>query len=379
MRIITVVGARPQFVKAGMVSKALRSTPEIEETIVHTGQHYDRNMSQVFFAELDIPAPAYDLGIGSGTHGSQTGRMLEEIENVLLQEKPDWVVVYGDTNSTLAGALAAAKLNIPLAHVEAGLRSFNRKMPEEKNRVVTDHVSDLLFAPTSSALANLAREGIDHSGALLVGDVMYDAALYYGDRASRQSKVLEQLNLRPGQYILATVHRAENTNSEGRLRIILSSLRRVSHELPVVFPIHPRTQKAMLKAEGCSALANGIQFTEPVSYLDMAMLEKNARVIVTDSGGIQKEAFFFCVPCITLRGETEWQELIDMGWNRLAPPTDQVNLESALKLALGETPTRTRNPYGDGHSAERIVRHLLEWGSHKAASSSCIVPEPAVP
>jgi len=373
-----VVGARPQFVKAGMVSKALRCTPEIEETIVHTGQHYDRNMSQVFFAELDIPAPAYDLGIGSGTHGRQTGRMLEEIEKILLQEKPDWVVVYGDTNSTLAGALAAAKLNIPLAHVEAGLRSFNRKMPEEKNRVLTDHVSDLLFAPTSSALANLAREGIDHSGALLVGDVMYDASLYYGDKASRQSRVLEQLDIRPRQYILATVHRAENTNCEDRLRTILTSLRGVSRDIPVVFPIHPRTHKAMLKAEGCTALANGIQFTEPVSYLDMAMLEKNARVIVTDSGGIQKEAFFFCVPCITLRGETEWQELIDMGWNRLAPPTDPANLESALKLALVETPTSTGNPYGDGHSAERIVRHLLEWGSHKAASSSWVVPEPAV-
>lgn len=375
---MTVVGARPQFVKAGMVSKALRSRPEIEESIVHTGQHYDRNMSQVFFAELDIPAPAYELGIGSGTHGSQTGRMLEEIEKVLLQEKPDWVVVYGDTNSTLAGALAAAKLNIPVAHVEAGLRSFNRKMPEETNRVLTDHVSDLLFAPTSSALANLAREGIDHSGALLVGDVMYDAALYYGDRAGRQSRVLEQLKIRSGQYILATVHRAENTNSEDRLRTILTSLRRVSHDIPVVFPIHPRTQKAMVEAEGCIALANGIQFTEPVSYLDMAMLEKNARVVVTDSGGIQKEAFFFRVPCITLRGETEWQELIDLGWNRLAPPTDPASLESALELALAKTPTSTSNPYGDGHSAERIVRHLLEWGPHKAASSSCVVPEPAV-
>jgi UDP-GlcNAc3NAcA epimerase len=373
-----VVGARPQFVKAGMVSRALRCRPEIEESIVHTGQHYDRNMSQVFFAELDIPAPAYELGIGSGTHGSQTGRMLEEIEKVLLQERPDWVVVYGDTNSTLAGALAAAKLNIPLAHVEAGLRSFNRTMPEEKNRVLTDHVSDLLFAPTSLALANLAREGLDHSGALLVGDVMYDAALYYGDRAGRQSRVLEQLKIRPGQYILATVHRAENTNSEERLRTILTGLRRISHDIPVVFPIHPRTQKAMLEAEGCTDLANGIQFTEPVSYLDMAMLEKNARAIVTDSGGMQKEAFFFCVPCITLRGETEWQELIDMGWNRLAPPTDPANLQSALELALVKTPTSTGNPYGDGHSAERIVNHLLEWGPHKPASSSCVVPEPAV-
>jgi len=378
VRIVSVVGARPQFVKAGMVSRAVRCMAEIEETIVHTGQHYDRNMSQVFFAELDIPAPTYDLGIGSGRHGSQTGRMLEEIEKVLLKEKPDWVVVYGDTNSTLAGALAAAKLNIPLAHVEAGLRSFNQHMPEEINRVLTDHVSSLLFAPTSSAMANLAREGIDHSGVLLVGDVMYDAALYYGDRASRQSRVLEQLNIRRGEYVLATVHRAENTDSEDRLRTILTGLGRVSLDLPVVFPIHPRTQGAMLKAEDCTALANGIQFTEPVSYLDMAMLEKNARVIVTDSGGIQKEAFFFSVPCITLRDETEWKELIDMGWNRLAPPTNPANLASALKLALGETPRSTHNPYGDGHSAERIVRHLLEWGSHRVDPSSCIVPEPAV-
>ena len=358
-----------------MVSKALRGMPEIQETMLHTGQHYDLQMSQVFFAELDIPAPAYDLGIGSGTHGRQTGRMLEEIEKVLLAEKPDWVLVYGDTNSTLAGALAAAKLNIPVAHVEAGLRSFNRRMPEEVNRVLTDHVSTLLFAPTALAMANLAREGIDHDGTLLVGDVMYDAALYYGSLASRQSTVLEQLNIRPKEYVLATIHRAENTDSDARLQTILTGLSKIALDIPVVFPLHPRTRSAMLVAVG--AATNGIRFVEPVSYLDMAMLEKNSRVIITDSGGIQKEAFFFSVPCITVRDETEWNELVEMGWNRLAPPTNPANLATAFKLALAQTPRSTHNPYGDGHSAERIVNHLLDWG-RKPIPSSRVVLKPAV-
>lgn len=366
LKIVTIAGARPQFVKASIVSKALRSIPDISEILVHTGQHYDDNLSQVFFAELGIPDPVYNLGVGSGTHGSQTGRMLEGIEKVLLEERPDWVLVYGDTNSTLAGALAASKLHVSVAHVEAGLRSFNRKMPEEINRVLTDHVSDLLFAPTNLAVKNLLREGIGDDRSQLVGDVMYDAALCYGTLAERHSSILDRLNLRPKDYILATVHRAENTDSQDRLRAIVAGLSRATIAMPVVFPIHPRTWNVLAKEQGLVRVTDGIQFIDPVGYLDMTMLERNARLIVTDSGGVQKEAFFFSVPCVTLRTETEWQELIEMGWNRLAPPVDSGAVESAVQLALTETPTCRQNPYGDGHAAERIAQHLLDRRSKVA-------------
>ena len=288
--------------------------------LVHTGQHYDENMSEVFFQELEIPKPDYYLGIGSGTHGAQTGRMLEAIEQVLLQIVPDLVLVYGDTNSTLAGALAAVKLHVPVAHVEAGLRSYNRRMPEEINRVLTDHASDLLFAPTEAAVENLKQEGISSNRIFLVGDVMYDASLYYGAKAERESRILQQLGLRPKQYVLATIHRAENTDDAQRLRSIFDGLELAAKEIPVIIPLHPRTREALKQEAQLSKVAQHVLVIQPVGYLDMVMLEKHSRLIATDSGGVQKEAFFYNVPCMTLRSETEWVELVELGWNRLVPP-----------------------------------------------------------
>ena len=354
-KVLSVVGARPQFIKAGVVSRALRRTTGVGEVVVHTGQHYDENMSEVFFRELEIPKPDYHLGIGGGTHGQNTGRMLEAIERVLLDEKPDWVLVYGDTDSTLAGALAAAKLHIPVAHVEAGLRSFNRRMPEEINRVLTDHVSDLLFAPTETAVQNLLREGISSDKVHLVGDVMYDAALYYGEKAEQKSQILPRLGLRPKEYVLATLHRAENTDDPMRLRVILEALAQVHQEMPVVFPVHPRTRKRA-EAFGLASLLNHVMAIEPVGYLDMLMLEKNARLIATDSGGVQKEAFFYRVPCVTLREETEWVELVELGWNQLCPPRDIFSVKRCL---LKQWSGVKHNPYGDGNAADKIVLLLV--------------------
>jgi len=323
MKTISIVGARPQFIKAAAVSRVLQKTQGVREVLVHTGQHYDANMSEVFFEELEIPRPDYNLGIGSATHGAQTGRMLEAIEEVLLREKPDWVLVYGDTNSTLAGALAAVKLHIPVAHIEAGLRSFNRRMPEEINRVLTDHASDILFAPTKAAVENLRREGISEEQIQLVGDVMYDAALYYGKKAECQSQSLNRLGLKPKEYILATIHRAENTDDPRRLRAIFEGLAEVDQEMKVVLPLHPRTRVVLVEVGLYDKVARSVCLIEPVGYLDMVMLEKNARAIATDSGGVQKEAFFHRVPCLTLREETEWVELVDLGWNCIIPPTSK--------------------------------------------------------
>lgn len=353
--VLTIVGARPQFIKAAVVSRALRAQPGVREVLVHTGQHYDDNMSRVFFEELEIPEPDYHLGIGGGTHGQNTGRMLEALEEVLLQERPDWVLVYGDTDSTLAGALAAAKLHIPVAHVEAGLRSFNRRMPEEINRVLTDHVSDLLFAPTEVAVRNLLREGIPSEKIHLVGDVMYDAALYYGEKAERESQVLRRLGLVPKGYVLATLHRAENTDDPERLRVVLQALAQVNKEVPVVLPVHPRTRKRA-EAFGLDHLLGEVLAIEPVGYLDMVMLEKNARVIATDSGGVQKEAFFHRVPCVTLREETEWVELVELGWNRLCPPRDPASIVDYL---LHDWTGGEATPYGTGHAGSAIAAHLL--------------------
>ncbi len=352
-----------------MVSKALGSLPGIEETLIHTGQHYDDNLSQVFFDEMEIPKPVYNLGIGSGTHGKQTGRMLEEIERILQKIRPDWVLVYGDTNSTLAGALAAAKLQLPVAHVEAGLRSFNRRMPEEINRILTDHTADLLFAPTAIGMDNLLREGFDKAKLRLVGDVMYDAALFYGDLTIHRSTILQDLRLEPNQYVLATVHRAENTDCADRLRSIVAGLSCAAEEISIVFSLHPRTRMALLKKQDLINASKRIRFVDPVGYLDMIMLERNAKLIVTDSGGVQKEAFFFSVPCVTLRTETEWGELVQMGWNRLAPPTDSSTVAAAVKRGLTEAPKRTQNPYGDGHAAEKIAHHLADWNSSTAAET----------
>lgn len=357
MRVASIVGARPQFIKAAVVSRALQESGA-EELLIHTGQHYDANMSDVFFSELEIPSPAHHLGIGSASHGIQTGRMLEAIETVLTQIRPDWVLVYGDTNSTLAGALAAAKLHFPVAHVEAGLRSFNRRMPEEINRVLTDHVAELLFAPTDTAVRMLRREGIVDEKIYQVGDVMYDAALYYSKKADEKSQVLRQLELNDHDYILATIHRAENTGDPARLGNLFAALQHIAKEMPVILPVHPRTQAALRDFGMVEDASRGLRMIEPVGYLDMVMLEKHARLIVTDSGGVQKEAFFYRVPCVTVREETEWVELIEAGWNRLAPPTSADQVASAIRQALHSTPPLAANLYGDGHSATSIAEIL---------------------
>lgn len=346
MKIVTVVGARPQFVKAAPVSQQVRKAHT--EVLLHTGQHYDYLMSEVFFRELGIPAPDYNLGVGSGGHGQQTGEMLARIEEVLLQERPAGVLVYGDTNSTLAGALAAAKLHIPVAHVEAGLRSFNREMPEEINRVLSDHISDLLFCPTATAAANLAREGIA-AGVHQVGDVMYDAVRQGLAAATRQ--VLERLGLAPRGYLLATIHRPSNTDDPAVLAEIVGALGDAGET--VVLPAHPRTQKA-LRAAGVVPAAN-VRLTEPVSYLDMLALERDARMVLTDSGGVQKEAYWLGVPCVTLRGETEWVETVEAGWNLLVG-NDRARIAAAVH---GFRPAGERPPvFGDGHASERIAELL---------------------
>ena len=349
-RILTVIGARPQFIKAAPVSRALVNVG-LREEIVHTGQHFDIGMSNVFFDELGIPEPKYHLGVSGGGHGAMTGAMLQALEPLIEHVKPDWVLVYGDTNSTLAGALAASKLNIPLAHVEAGLRSFNRRMPEEQNRIVTDHLADLLLTPTDGATRRLREEGIPDARVVQVGDVMFDAALYYAGRAAECSTVLKQYGLPAGAYVLATVHRADNTDIPGRLRAIVDGLEAVAAEQPVILPLHPRTRAALER--------DGITFTrvhaiDPVGYLDMVMLERHAALIATDSGGVQKEAYFHGVPCVTLRDETEWTELVDLGWNRLAPP-GRADIAAEIRAALGSI-GRDGRPYGDGDAAEHIAR-----------------------
>lgn len=359
MKIATIVGARPQFIKAAVVSRAFRKSGKLNEVMIHTGQHYDDKMSNVFFKEMEIAEPQYNLGVGSGRHGQQTGRMLEAIEDVLLTERPEWTVVYGDTNSTLAGALAARKLHIRVAHIEAGLRSFDRRMPEEINRILTDHCSDLLFTPTKAASQNLEREGVARAAVQLVGDVMYDAALCYGRRAEERSAVIQDLGLTPKQYMLATLHRAENTDNIQRLRTIAEALQAIAREIPVVLPIHPRTRKILRDTDGMDEMARHVCLIDPLGYLDMMMLEKNAKLIATDSGGVQKEAFFHGVSCVTLRETTEWTELVELGWNRLIPPLDAAAMEAGLREALQSTPARRENPYGDGHAAERITQALL--------------------
>ncbi len=356
MKVASVVGARPQFIKAAPVSRALRKVAD--EVLVHTGQHYDRELSAVFFEELDIPQPDVNLGVGSGTHGWQTGQMLMGIEEILLEEAPDRVLVYGDTNSTLAGALAAAKLHIPVAHVEAGLRSFNRRMPEEHNRVLTDHAADLLFCPTQTAVDNLAREGITE-GVHLVGDVMFDALLYNAALAEERSEALTRLHLTPGHYALVTVHRPRNTDHPARLRAILSALEEVGRMMPLMFPAHPRTRQAIDNLQPTSGrvapFSSDLRVIEPVGYLDMLALEQHADVILTDSGGVQKEAYLFEKPCITLREETEWVETVEAGWNVLVG----ADRDAIVAAARDFRPRGTPPPlFGDGHASERIVALL---------------------
>ncbi len=404
IKLISIVGARPQFIKAGAVRRALDSwnlkapsRRRMEEVLVHTGQHYDHNMSTVFFEELQLPKPAYNLGVGSETHGRQTALMMEGIERVLLKEKPDLVLVYGDTNSTLAGVLAAAKLQIPSAHVEAGLRSYNRRMPEEINRVVADELSQILFCPTATAVENLCREGIVDDGresekgsrdafqvrrVVRVGDVMADSIFFHQKLAAEKSRIIKRLGLlkKPaeGRYVLLTLHRAENVDDPLRLRNILEAIRKIAASgYRVVFPVHPRTQKRLYelgypKLTGQEAPWPNIQIIEPVAYLDMLALEKHAYVIVTDSGGVQKEAFLLRVPCITVREETEWVETVDWGWNRLTG-SDPHKILEAFECLLARTgshapfPVRTftgendPHPYGTGRAAEEIVAFLADF------------------
>jgi len=347
MKIASVVGARPQFIKCAPVSRELRK--EHEEVLIHTGQHYDHGMSEVFFEELAIPQPDYNLGIGSGTHGRQTGAMLGAIEDVLLKERPDRVLVYGDTNSTLAGALAAAKLHIPVAHIEAGLRSFDRTMPEEVNRVVTDHVSDLLFCPTETAVRNLANEGIT-IGVHLVGDVMLDAMNYNRAVAEEHSRVLEEVGVRPGEYLVVTVHRPSNTDDRENMAAILGALGEAGR--PVVFPIHPRTRKCLAGYGLLADIPENVRVVEPLGYLDMIRLMAHAEKILTDSGGVQKEAYLLGVPCITLRENTEWVETVEAGWNVLVGADRERIVEAIWEFELGGS---QKELFGTVGASGRIV------------------------
>ena len=350
MKVVSVVGARPQFIKLAPVSRELRN--HADEIIVHTGQHYDSELSQTFFDQLHIPHPDYNLGIGSGTHGYQTGAMLQAIEPILLSELPDMVLVYGDTNSTLAGALAAVKLQIPLVHVEAGLRSYNRGMPEEINRVLTDHCADLLMCPTDTALRNLKKEGIE-TGAHLVGDVMYDALLY-NKHLSRETHILDELSIKPGTYMVATVHRASNTDAIENLQNIMEGLSRV--KTPIIFPIHPRTRK-VLEREGIP-FADNIHLIAPIGYLEFLRLESQARLILTDSGGVQKEAYLLGIPCITLREETEWIETVEDGWNKLVGTNPDLIAQTAQTL---HPEKNQKQHFGDGRASEKIVQIMREF------------------
>jgi len=375
MKILSVVGARPQFVKAAMVHSAInkhnqgqRGTGKLHHCLVHTGQHYEHTLSDVFFAELPLPTPDHHLGVGSGSHGAQTAAMLEKIEAVLLREKPHVVVVYGDTNSTVAASLAAAKIHIPVAHVEAGLRSFNREMPEEINRVVADHLSDLLFCPTRTAVVNLKKEGIKR-GVLLVGDVMLDSVREFLPYAASHVRLLEKIGVKSKEYILATIHRAENTDSPEKLKLLMEALLQLNR--PVVFPMHPRLRDRLTQSAQLGELnkllrqASHIHILDPVPYLDMLMLETNARLVMTDSGGVQKEAYFLGVPCLTLREETEWLETLKDGWNRLV----SVSPKNIVRAVEREWPLRKSarhdrpqpRAFGRGDAAERILREILKF------------------
>lgn len=356
IRIITIVGARPQFVKAAMLSRAISMRNKegmcFEEKLIHTGQHYDENMSRVFFHEMGILKPTWQLHCGNHTHGAMTGQMLMDIEKILIDNQPDYVLVYGDTNSTLAGALAASKLHIPVVHVEAGLRSFNKAMPEEINRILTDHVSSILCCPTQTAVQNLHKENIT-KGVYHVGDIMYDAALLFGKEAEQRSTILQTLGLSPKEFLLCTVHRAENTDSQERLCQIAQAWTEIAASERIVIPLHPRTRIYLEKYNLLATLQQqlNILFTDPLGFLDMVMLERNARIILTDSGGIQKEAYFHKTPCITLREETEWTETIESGWNQLAG----FHAKDIIKCLSTSNDRKEIQEYGDGNTAQKIL------------------------
>lgn len=355
--ILIVVGARPQFIKAAPVLKALKETELYRAIVVHTGQHYDKNMSGTFFDELDMQPPNYNLGVGSGGHGEQTGEIMKRLEPIMMKEKPELTIVFGDTNSTMAGALVASKLHIPVAHVEAGLRSYNRVMPEEINRVLTDHISALLFCPTSTAVHNLRAEGI-RNNVFNIGDVMYDVAIKFSKKAAEMSTVLSNSSLKEKEYALVTVHRAENTDSKHRLFNIFSALNELARTMPVVLPMHPRTRK-MLFHFNYDHFTKDIKIIEPVGFLDMLSLEMNAKIIITDSGGVQKEAYFHRVPCVTLRDETEWVETIEAQWNMLADVRTEDGVIEVIGSLLSFTGTRPDiSEYGDGRASQKIAVEL---------------------
>ncbi len=353
-KIVTIVGARPQFVKAAVVSRAIEKTEGITEVLVHTGQHFDANMSDVFFEEMEIPKPKYNLEINSLGHGAMTGRMLEKIEEVCLKEEPDMLLVYGDTNSTLAGALAAKKLHIPVGHVEAGLRSFNMKMPEEVNRILTDRISSVLFCPTETAMDNLKREGYDNFDITIhrSGDVMYDAALFYKEKAAKEGV---SVNTPEKPFVLATVHRAENTDDPARLAFVVATLNELHQKYPVVLPLHPRTKKKIAEAN----LSLDVHTIAPVGYLEMVQLLSQCNMVVTDSGGLQKEAFFFQKPCITLREQTEWVELLACGANILANSNSEFAQALQTFEALSQFPAEPL--YGKGNAGEEIVAQIVQF------------------
>ena len=355
MKIFTVIGARPQFIKAAAVSRAIGADESVEEIIVHTGQHFDDNMSRIFFDELSIPRPRHNLDIHSLNHGAMTGRMLEKLEELLLNENPDVVMVYGDTNSTLAGALAASKLHIPVAHVEAGLRSFNMHMPEEVNRILTDRISTFLFCPTSEAIENLRKEGFEHIQCHVYnsGDVMYDAALYYAEKAKQPEADI------PAEFILATLHRAENTDDSNRLKSILDAFNIIAVDTPIVLPMHPRTKKIMNGLKS-SSLSQNLIIIEPQGYLQMISMLKNCKMVMTDSGGLQKEAYFFSKPCITLRTETEWVELVNSGVNKLGGYKKE-NILDAYNEFSDSSVDFPENLYGNGDASQKIIQFLKEF------------------
>jgi UDP-GlcNAc3NAcA epimerase len=357
MKILTVIGARPQFIKASALSSKLNEYKNVEEVLLHTGQHYDDNMSKVFFDELNITKPKYNLNIKSSLHGEQTGNMIIGIEKIILSENPDIVLVYGDTNSTVSAAMAAAKLHIPIAHVEAGLRSFNKRMPEEINRIITDHVSTKLFTPTITATQNLIREGINRTTIKEVGDVMFDATILFSKLAEEHSNIKEKIDLRH-KYILATIHRAENTDDELRLKSIFKEFDRIASIYDLILPLHPRTKKKLENIR-YNFSDSQIKFLEPVSYLDMLILEKNAILLMTDSGGMQKEAYFNQVPCITIRAETEWIELVHKGYNRLALNNSEDNLLEIIEGMLQTNFHESDNMYGDGNASKKIIEDIL--------------------
>ncbi|MBU1918293.1 MAG: UDP-N-acetylglucosamine 2-epimerase (non-hydrolyzing) [bacterium] len=368
-KILTIIGARPQFVKAAVVSRAMQQKPvKFKEIIVHTGQHYDANMSQVFFDEMQIPTPDYHLEIGGGSHGEMTGKMLIKIEEVIVKEKPDVVLVYGDTNSTLAGALAAVKLHIPVAHVEAGLRSYNRMMPEEHNRVLTDHVSDYLFCPTETAVENLSKEGLAPCALRLTpqvfntGDVMYDAFLFYSELAKEKSTIIHNLNLEDNDFILCTIHRAENTDDQERLRNIFEALNEIAQEKTIILPMHPRTRKILSDKSltPCALrLEPNLQLIDPVSYFDMLMLLKNSQLVMTDSGGVQKEAFYAKKPCVTMRDETEWVETVTGGYNMIVGANKE-RILSGSQAMMNCQADFSQKLYGNGAAGELIVQSLIK-------------------